>query len=87
MKAKLKKWTRELLRYLAKNRLKKIQPKIIGVTGSVGKTSAKEAIAGVLERRFLVHKSPGGYNSDFGICTGRAFPSYSKVNLSPCSSA
>lgn len=66
MKAKFKKWTRELLRYLAKNRLKKIRPKIVGVTGSAGKTSAKDAIASVLERRFLVHKSPGGYNSDFG---------------------
>lgn len=66
MKAKFKKWVRELLRYLAKNRLKKIQPKIVGVTGSAGKTGAKDAIASVLERRFLVHKSPGGYNSDFG---------------------
>lgn len=66
MKAIFKKYVRDILRFLAKKRLEKIRPQIIGITGSVGKTTCKDAIASVLERRFLVHKSVGGYNSDFG---------------------
>ncbi len=66
MQATFKKLVRDLLRLLAKKRLEKINPKIIGITGSVGKTSAKDAIAAVLERKFIIHKSPGGYNSDLG---------------------
>ncbi|MEK9166943.1 MAG: UDP-N-acetylmuramoyl-tripeptide--D-alanyl-D-alanine ligase [Patescibacteria group bacterium] len=66
MQAVFKKIVRDLLRFLAKKRLEKIRPKIVGITGSVGKTSAKDAIAAVLERKFIIHKSPGGYNSDLG---------------------
>ena len=43
------------------------QPIIIGITGSVGKTSAKEAIAAVLAEHFRTRKSPKSYNSEFGL--------------------
>ena len=65
MQAVFKKIVRDLLRFLAKKRLKKFAQKLC-ITGSVGKTSAKDAIAAVLERKFIIHKSPGGYNSDLG---------------------
>lgn len=40
---------------------------ILGVTGSVGKTTAKEMCAAVLSRRFSVHKTAGNYNNDLGV--------------------
>lgn len=40
---------------------------LIGVTGSVGKTTAKEMIAHVLSRRFRVHKTSGNFNNDLGV--------------------
>jgi len=40
---------------------------VIGVTGSIGKTSAKEAIASVLAERGIVYRSPGSYNNEIGL--------------------
>lgn len=42
-------------------------PLVIGITGSIGKTSAKESIAAVLSQRFSVYKSPGNFNSELGL--------------------
>lgn len=41
--------------------------RVVGITGSVGKTSAKEAISGVLRQRFRVHHSPGNLNTEVGL--------------------
>lgn len=41
--------------------------KIIGITGSVGKTSTKEIIASVLEQKFQVLKTEGNYNNEIGM--------------------
>jgi len=41
--------------------------KIIGVTGSVGKTTTKEFIATLLEESFRVGKTPGNANSQVGL--------------------
>lgn len=43
------------------------RPKIVMVTGSVGKTSAKDAIAAALETRFFLYRSEKSYNSEFGV--------------------
>ncbi len=45
----------------------KYKPKIIAVTGSVGKTATKDAIAKVLEKNFFVRSSPQSFNSEFGV--------------------
>ena len=41
--------------------------RVIGVTGSVGKSSTKELIATVLERDFTVLKSEGNLNNEIGL--------------------
>lgn len=56
----------QFLRFLAQRQLQKVSPVIVGVTGSVGKTGAKEAIADILERRMKVKRSEKNYNSEFG---------------------
>lgn len=40
---------------------------VIGITGSVGKTSAKECVAAVLSQRFPVLKTEGNYNNQLGV--------------------
>ena len=40
---------------------------VVGVTGSVGKTTTKEAIAHVLSTRYRVLKSEGNFNNHFGL--------------------
>ena len=41
--------------------------RVIGVTGSVGKTTTKEAVAQVLSAKFRVLKSAGNLNNAFGV--------------------
>lgn len=41
--------------------------KVIGVTGSAGKTTTKEAIAHVLATKYRVQKSEGNLNNHFGL--------------------
>src|SRR5258708_6717222 len=57
----------KLLAYLAKKILAKYKPKIIGITGSVGKTSAKEAIFLVVAEKFKARKSPKNFNNELGL--------------------
>ena len=40
---------------------------VIGISGSVGKTTAKEMTASVLGQRFRVHKTEGNFNNDLGV--------------------
>lgn len=58
--------------------LKKYEPKVIGVTGSSGKTTTKEAIATVLQEKFTVFKNQGSYNSKYGlpIALGKIEPNH-----------
>lgn len=41
--------------------------RVVGVTGSVGKTTTKELIASVLARRYVTLKSEGSYNNEIGL--------------------
>lgn len=55
-----------ILRALAKRRIRQIQPKVIGITGSAGKTSAKEVIFEVVKQACRSKKSEKNLNSEFG---------------------
>lgn len=55
------------LNFLARRVLRKYHPKIIGITGSVGKSSAKEAIFAVLSGRFNVRQNIKNYNNELGV--------------------
>ncbi len=44
-----------------------LNPRVIGVTGSVGKTTTKEVVAKVLESRYQVRKSIGSQNNEIGL--------------------
>lgn len=41
--------------------------KVVGITGSVGKTSTKEMIASVLSQKYQVLKTEGNYNNEIGL--------------------
>jgi UDP-N-acetylmuramoyl-tripeptide--D-alanyl-D-alanine ligase len=41
--------------------------RVIGITGSVGKTTSKEVITAVLGKRFRTLKSEGNYNNEIGL--------------------
>ena len=43
---------------------------VIGITGSMGKTTTKDATAHLLSSRFSVHKSIGNFNNHFGLPLG-----------------
>ena len=55
------------LQELAREIFKDKSPLVIGVTGTVGKTTAKEFIATLLAEKFRVGKSPGSMNSQVGL--------------------
>ena len=40
---------------------------VLGITGSVGKTTAKEMVSAVLSRHFKVHKTSKNLNNDLGV--------------------
>jgi UDP-N-acetylmuramoyl-tripeptide--D-alanyl-D-alanine ligase len=42
----------------------------IGITGSVGKTTTKEAVAHLLSVRYRVHRTKGNFNNHFGLPLG-----------------
>ena len=47
---------------------KKINPKVIGITGSSGKTTAKEMMYSVLSRKFKTVKTFSNHNNEIGFC-------------------
>ena len=54
---------------------------LVGVTGSVGKTTAKEMLACVLARRFRVHKTQGNFNNDLGVPTVALYTNIGDAHL------
>ncbi len=52
---------------IAREALKEIGPKVVAVTGSVGKSTTKEMIAAVLESTYRVSKTPANHNNDIGM--------------------
>ncbi|PIZ76473.1 MAG: hypothetical protein COY04_01340 [Parcubacteria group bacterium CG_4_10_14_0_2_um_filter_7_35_8] len=63
-----KKILQKILKILAKKVLNKYKPDVIGITGSVGKTSSKEAIYTVLKgSKKRVRQTPESYNNEIGV--------------------
>ncbi|MCD8830184.1 UDP-N-acetylmuramoyl-tripeptide--D-alanyl-D-alanine ligase [Staphylococcus gallinarum] len=55
------------LQQLAKAYLDFVNPKVIAVTGSNGKTTTKDMIESVLKPQFKVKKTQGNYNNEIGL--------------------
>lgn len=67
MKEILKKIIITILTFEARLLLKKRQPKIIAITGSVGKTSTKDAIYVAIKGHVHARKSQKSFNSEIGV--------------------
>ena len=67
MKNLLKMFVAGILALVARAVLHRYRPHIVMITGSVGKTATKDAVAAVLATRFLVRKSEKSFNSEFGV--------------------
>ncbi len=52
---------------IAKSYRDTLNVKIIGITGSVGKTSTKEIVAATLSSKYKVLKTEGNYNNEIGL--------------------
>lgn len=57
----------EALKAIAKWYRMHLDIKVIGITGSVGKTSTKEFISSVLAQKYHVLKTEGNYNNEVGM--------------------
>jgi UDP-N-acetylmuramoyl-tripeptide--D-alanyl-D-alanine ligase len=60
---------------------RKFTPRVIGITGSVGKSTTKELVAEVLSSRFRTLKNQGNLNNEIGVPLTmlRLGPGYEKV--------
>ena len=52
---------------LASHALRRVQPLVVGVTGSNGKTSTKEMVAAILSQHFNVLRTQGNLNTETGV--------------------
>lgn len=59
--------TYDALLELAKYYRKKLGVKVIGVTGSTGKTSTKDLVAAFLSKKYKVFKTKGNFNNHIGL--------------------
>ena len=59
--------TRIALGQIAKGERERIGMKVVGVTGSVGKSTTKEMVSAVLESTYRVSRTPANHNNDIGM--------------------
>ncbi len=57
----------EALQTAARFWRRKFSPRVIGITGSVGKSTTKELVAAVLRQRFPTLKNEGNLNNEIGL--------------------
>jgi UDP-N-acetylmuramoyl-tripeptide--D-alanyl-D-alanine ligase len=63
----IKKIAKRLFQYEARLVLKKYKPKIIAITGSVGKTTTRDFLYSVLSKKFFVRKSERSFTTELGL--------------------
>lgn len=59
--------TEEALLRMARHHRESFDVPVVGVTGSYGKTTTKELLSSILSTAGRVHKSPGNYNTEYGL--------------------
>lgn len=59
--------TLEAVKKIAKAYRRKFDIPVVGVSGSVGKTSTKEMLYAVLSQKFRTHKTQGNLNNELGV--------------------
>lgn len=59
--------TLQAIKDIAEGYRKTLKAKVVGITGSVGKTSTKEMVASILERKYKVTKTLGNFNNEIGL--------------------
>jgi len=59
--------TVDALQRIAAHRRDQLDVRVIGITGSVGKSTTKELVAEVLGRRYRTMKNPGNLNNEIGL--------------------
>jgi len=52
---------------LAYHYVRRVKPKVIGITGSVGKTTTKDMLVSILKRKHHVCFTPRNYNNEIGV--------------------
>jgi UDP-N-acetylmuramoyl-tripeptide--D-alanyl-D-alanine ligase len=57
----------QALQQIARFWRRKLDVRVIGITGSVGKSTTKEMVAEVLDKRFRTLKNPGNLNNEIGL--------------------
>ena len=57
----------QTLQYVAREWRKRLDLRVIGITGSVGKSTTKELTATVLKQRYRTLKNPGNLNNEIGL--------------------
>ncbi|WP_139125048.1 Mur ligase family protein, partial [Bacillus solimangrovi] len=59
--------TIEGLQTIAKQYLQLIQPNVIAITGSNGKTTTKDFVDSVMKKKYKTHKTAGNFNNHIGL--------------------
>ncbi len=67
MKNFLRERLKNILAFLARWAIRKHQPGIVGITGTVGKTSTKEAVISILKQIRKARSATGNFNNEFGF--------------------
>ena len=83
----MKNLVKKLLKFFTRLILKKYEPDVIGIAGSVGKRSLKKILVKVLRTKFNVRGNPDSHNNEFGLplavigmdCPGKLYFGWFKV--------